>query len=138
MYYEIYESIKDRLSGLGVQTEWYNAQYEGSIIPKQIFFVEFLKSPHQQLSKQYPAQTLRVRIHVASKIISNPNGSIKGSQIQANETLALNVKGTLNRFVPVNGTTKLCTPLVFDGFDLWQRYKGWVVSFVEFDAKEKP
>jgi hypothetical protein len=133
MLYDIYSAIKTQLASLGLPTEWYNMQYEEVMINEQGIFIEF---PEQLAfgddSKELRRAPVRIRVHVYSKALRTQDG-IGDSVAEAHEDLALGAMGLLNHFLPGDGS---CSRLKFTGWQHWHRWKGWMVTFVEFEAKK--
>lgn len=133
MFYEIYKSIETALAPVprlkGVQ--WFNMQYESVIAITPVAFVEFpeLNTP-DHASKDITRIPYRVRIHIVSKVIGGQDGSINGTAIKDNETLALAVKTALSAIKPTGSNA-----LRFAGWQNWQRQNGFMITFVDFTAR---
>lgn len=133
MLYEIYTAIKIRLATLSLPQEWYNVQYEETMINEQGLFVEFpdpLK--FEADSKEQRSAPVKIRVHVYSKAIRTTDG-ISDLTVDAHEGTAENVLELLNGWLP--GILKLGR-FKFTGWQHWHRWKGWMVTFVEFEAKK--
>ncbi len=137
MYFQISNAIETQLAAETSQrAEMYNAQYDGTIIPQQILFVEFIDPGEaQQISKSDETERIRVRIHSVTKVLADASGKIMVQDKLTNDTLSAGVKTALKNFRPMKDGTPLTTPLKYKGRKPWQRYKGYLVMFVEFEAK---
>lgn len=132
MLYDIYTAIKTKLATLGLPQEWYNVQYEETIINNDGLFVEFPERlPFAGVSKDMRRAPVKIRMHIYSKALRTSDG-IPEATVQAHEALALQLKGLLDGWTPAG--TK-ASRLKFTDWHHWHRYKGWMVTFVEFDAK---
>ncbi len=142
MYNDIYTAIKSKLNtsdteGILKGIEWYNVQYESTIAITPRIFIEFpdpLKFDH--VSKDMKRTPFKTRLHVVTQVFSGTDGAIPDEQVAEHEEVANFACNTLKRFVPVKDETNLTSP--FD-FTLWQhfhKYRGWMVTLVEFEAKK--
>lgn len=132
MLYDIYQAIKTKLSSLGLPHEWYNVQYEETIISDKGLFVEF-PDPlvFDDISKDGTRATVRVRVHIYSKALRTTDG-IPDAAVAGHETTALAVKDLLQNWdSAIDGLTRLR----FRQWQHWHRYRGWMVTFVEFECK---
>jgi len=140
MFYNIYTAVKNQLTTQiaalkGV--EWYNVQYEGAIASTPRVFVEFPeKLEISQLTKQTRRAPLRMRLHVVSVAVASHEGVIPDSTAQEHETIALAAKDAIDKFTPLSGAEKLTTPMQLTGWQHFHKHKGWMVTFLEFDAKK--
>lgn len=134
MLNNIYNAIKTQLNSIETaeNTQWFNMQYENKgWVFQHGFFVEFPNQlDFEQISKQAAESPLRVRIHAYSKFIQTQEG-VSDSEVLAHETLALAAKTALKGFKPTNTTTRM----KFTGWRHWHRLNGWMVTYIEFDAK---
>ncbi len=138
MLYEIYNAIKTRLNtadtGHVLQgIEWYNVQYEASIATTPRVFIEFPDPlAITQLSKQTRSTPIKVRLHVVTQALPTADGVIDDATASAHEVVAEMVRTALE------GTGRdgvvLNTALQLTGWQHWHKYKGWMVTFVEFTA----
>jgi hypothetical protein len=133
MLYPIYSFIKTRLASLNLPQEWYNVQYEETMINESGLFVEFPEPlKFDAVSKDMRRAPVKIRIHIYSKAIRTTDG-IPDALVQAHEALADQVQNLLDGFTPANSS---CGRLTFNGWQHWHRWKGWMVTFVEFEAKK--
>lgn len=135
MLYPIYNSIKTALLAVdGVKVvQWFNAQYESTIVAEPALFIEFPNPiDPQQLSSSLQQAPLRVRVHVVSKAMASIDGSVADDSILKNEAIATAVKGCLKGL-----QIGELTPMRFVSWQHWHRWQGWMVTFVEFEAKMK-
>ena len=137
MYYNLFDDLQTRLeAATGLPVQWFNVQYEGSIINEKVLFVEFVKSEdNEQLTKQERKEALRIRVHVVTKLLSKTDGSIVEASIQANDLIASTVKASLTRYVVKNGESILTKPLYHANTEPWQRHKGWFIQFIDFTSR---
>lgn len=133
MLYPIYSFIKTKLASLNLAQEWYNVQYEETIINESGLFVEFPEPlKFDAASKDMRRSPVKIRIHIYSKAIRTTDG-IPDALVQDHESLAIQVQNLLDGFTPANNS---CGRLTFNGWQHWHRWKGWMVTFVEFEAKK--
>ncbi len=119
--------------GTALPVEWYNVQYEGTMIHENGFFVEFPeKLGFEQISKEDRRAPVKIRLHAYSKALQTQDG-ISDAQTLAHEAIAMQAKNLLDGFAPANGA---CKRLTLTGWQHWHRWKGWMVTFVEFEAKK--
>lgn len=134
MLYPIYTAVKDRLNILAQHTEWYNVQYEGTILRQTGLFIEFpdeLKfDPESKSMRRTP---VKIRVHYYSKAMQTQDG-ISDSVVLDHETIAREVMDLLDGFTPTNGS---CKRMMFMGWKHWHRWKGWMVTFIDFTAKKE-
>lgn len=139
MLYEIYTSVKTRLSTiLGLKgVEWYNVQYESAIATTPRVFIEFPEAlSFVSVSKEARRTPLKLRLHVVSQAIALTDGTVDDQTAADHEVVATSVQTTIEGFVPVNGSAKqLTSPLRLGGWQHFHKHKGWMVTFVEFDAR---
>ena len=137
MLYDIYQSIKSRLSEVdgAENTQWFNMQYENAGWPYVSgFFVEFPDGMNFAFVSQQARQaSLKVRIHVYRQNVQTHDG-IADTEVAAHETVALAVKTALDRFAPEKDGARLAKPLLFSGWQHWHRLNGWMVTYVEFTS----
>lgn len=133
MLYSIYSAIKTKLATLGLPQEWYNVQYEETMINESGLFVEFPEPlKFDDLTSDARRANVLIRIHFYSKALRTHDG-IADSQVQAHETVALQVKDLLDGWLPEGAAL---TRLKFRNWQHWHRWKGWMVTFIEFEAKK--
>lgn len=135
----IYKSIKGRIQtpdepaeAIALPVEWYNVQYEETMINDEGFFVEFPEKLNiDAISKDARRTDLTVRVHVYSKALRTSDG-IADTVVESHESTANALKELLEGFTP-EGCSK---PLKLSGWQHWHRWKGWMVTFVEFSTKK--
>jgi len=145
MLNDIYQAIKAQLNdptddldgnartGTDKTVEWYNVQYEGVMIHDDGFFIEFLnKLDFEGVSKELRRAPVKIRLHCYSKALQTHDG-ITDASVEAHETLALKAKALLDGHTPANGS---CSRVTFSGWQHWHRWKGWMVTFIDFEAKK--
>jgi hypothetical protein len=145
MLNNIYQAIKSQLTtptnsingnprtGTGKPVEWYNVQYEGTMINDDGFFVQFPELLNfQGQSKELRRAPVKIRVHCYSKALQTHDG-ITDDSVEAHEVLALKAKALLDGHTPTNGS---CSRLSFAGWQHWHRWKGWMVTFIDFEAKK--
>lgn len=142
MLYEIYNAIKTELTkpgnGLGLKgVEWYNVQYESTITSTPRVFVEFPeKLVFDHISKSNRRTPLRVRLHVVTKALTSTDGTVTDTAAQQHESTATAVYEALERFQPTAEGEALCSHMLLSGWQHFHRHMGWMVTFVEFDARK--
>jgi hypothetical protein len=138
MLNDIYTAIKAQLIAEDEDLilkgiEWYNVQYESTIANTPRIFVEFPEPlVIDAISKEARRTPVKMRLHVVTQVITGTDGTIPDALVTAHETIALWVKNTIEHFLPANGIT---TRMNLTGWQHWHKYKGWMVTFVEFEAK---
>ena len=139
MLYDIYTAIKTKLATLGLPQEWYNVQYEETMINEQGLFVEFPESlTFEGVSKDMRRAPVKIRLHIYSKALRTTDG-ISDLIVDAHEGIAEDVRDLLDGWTPPStGSTgsPTCSRLEFTGWQHWHRWKGWMVTFVEFSTKK--
>lgn len=142
MLNDIYKAIKSHLIEADEDSilkgiEWYNVQYESTIASTPRIFVEF-PNPlvFDRVSKDMKRTAFKVRLHVVTQALSGTDGAIPDTMVDAHETAANFALNTLKRFVPQAAGEDLTTPFDFTLWQHWHKYRGWMVTFVEFDAKK--
>ena len=136
----IYKNIKDQLNTIAnsEDCQWYNVQYEEKGWPFAVgFFVEFLEPlQFDDISKMKRRTPIKIRVHVYTQnIIKNAIG-ITDEETDAHEAIALQVSGILDGHIPKLAEEELCTKLIFRGWQHWHRYRGWMITFVDFECKK--
>lgn len=133
MLYSIFSAIKTKLATLNLPQEWYNVQYEETMINESGVFVEFPEPlKFDELTSDVRRAVVLIRLHIYSKALRTTDG-ISDSQVQAHEAVALQAKDLLNGWMPDNAEL---TRLKFKNWQHWHRWKGWMVTFIEFEAKK--
>lgn len=131
MLYSITKSIRAELLKRVKElrdVQKFNNQYEGIIHAEPIAFIEY-PDPIEVLpiSKQTRRADIDVRIHIASKILSDVDGVIPDKQQLAHELMALKAKNYLDGFLP----SADCTQLIFRSWQDVAEYKGWLVTWID-------
>ena len=136
----IYKAIKEHLNDADTDStlkgiEWYNVQYEGSIATTPRLFVEFPEPLNfGDLGKEAALRApVKIRLHVVTQALAGADGAIDDTVAETHETVSLWVKDTLTHFLPEDGS---CSALRFTAWQHFHKYKGWMVTFVEFTAKK--
>lgn len=145
MLYPIYQVLKqhlndpsaDGLEGIDLPNEWFNMQYDGTMIHDEGFFIEFPNELNfESVSTQMRRAPLRIRLHHYTKIVTTHDG-IPDSAVLDHEVIGHKAKKLLDGFTPLdeNGN-KLCERLQFAVWRHWHRWKGRMVTYVEFESKK--
>jgi hypothetical protein len=146
MLYEIYTAIKSHLNAADTEgiikgIEWYNVQYESTIATTPRVFIEF-PDPlvFSQFTKDARKTPVKVRLHVVTQAVTLADGAIDDSTAQAHEQVSEFVKEAIEGYAPIteinNVQTRHATSLHLTGWQHWHKYKGWMVTFVEFTANK--
>lgn len=153
MLNDIYQAVKAQLQTITgtYPVEWFNAQYEAVMIHEAGFFVEFPEALlFDQLSKDARRTPVKIRVHVYSKVVGTHDG-ITDADVEAHEAIALDALDTLDKTelikttstpAPIEGdppiitTELLSTRLQFRGWQHWHKWRGWMVTYVDFDCKK--
>lgn len=145
MLYPIYQVLKQHLNdpgeegleGIDLPNEWFNMQYDGTMIHESGFFVEFPNElDFESVSTQMRRAPLRIRLHLYSKAMATHDG-IADDTVLDHEAIAHRAKKLLDGFTPLDKDgNKLCERLLFVGWRHWHRWKGWMVTYVEFESKK--
>jgi hypothetical protein len=145
MLYPIYTALKSHLNEADENKvikgiEWYNVQYEGSIATTPRLFVEFPEPLNfgdlgKEADKRAP---VKIRLHVVTQALAGADGAIDDQVAADHEKTALWVKNKLDNFLPplTSSGAKPCLTLHFTAWQHFHKYKGWMVTFVEFTAKK--
>lgn len=133
MLNDIYQAVKSQLNPVGKPVEWYNVQYEGTMINENGFFVEFAEPLRfEPASKQMRRAPVKVRLHVYSKALQTHDG-ITDATVTEHETTAQQALALLDGFTPANNA---CSRLTFTAWQHWHRWKGWMVTLIDLEAKK--
>lgn len=140
MLYPIYTAFKQRLNQaeapaepINLPVEWFNAQYDGTIINPAGFFVEFPdKLAFENVAKDWRRAAAKVRLHYYSLLPQTQDG-IADDTVAQHEAIALQAMKLLDGYIPANESS---SRLTFTGWQHWHRWKGWMVTFIEFEAKK--
>ena len=134
MLYETFDSVRTQLSGITAlkSVQWYNAQYEGTIYVSPVVFVEFPERiPLEQVAGTANRADFALRIHIASTVTAQQDSSIPDNLIRDHEAIAEQVYDCLmgKQITMKNDRT---TSLIPTGWQHYHKYKGWMVTFVDF------
>lgn len=146
MLYEIYTAIKSHLNdadteGIIKGIEWYNVQYESTIATTPRVFIEF-PDPlvFNQFTKDARKTPVKVRLHVVTQAVTLADGAIDDATASTHEAVAEMVRAAIEGYAPTteinNVETRHATSLHLTGWQHWHKYKGWMVTFVEFTANK--
>jgi len=137
MLYDTYVLLKKRLQDLNMPTEWYNVQYEETMINDAGFFFEFPDElKFENVSKEMRRAPIKIRLHVYSNALRTTDG-IPDAAVVAHESLALQALALLDGFTPVaDDGQRVTSRLQLVSWKHWHRWRGWMVTFVEFEAKK--
>lgn len=134
MLYETFNSVRTQLSGITdlKSVQWYNAQYEGTIYVTPVAFVEFPERiPLAPVAGAANRADFALRIHIASAVTAQQDSSIPDQIIQDHEAIAQQVyDNLLGKQIVMKGDRT--TSLVPTGWQHYHKYKGWMVTFVDF------
>lgn len=133
MLHPLYKEIEALVTPIiGVKgVEWYNAQYDANIPKTPVLFVEFPEAyAPTQVSKDLLQGPLRIRIHVASKVLTAHNNKVPGNAIDQNEEIGHEVMGLLKG----NNLGGKIKPLRLISWQHWHRWQGWMVTLIEFEG----
>lgn len=136
MLYETFNSVRTLLSGITAlkSVQWYNAQYEGTIYVSPVSFIEFPdRIPFEPIAGTICRADFALRIHIVSVVTAGQDSSIPDNLIQEHEAIAEQTMALLQGKqlqMKENRTTSLSPT----GWQHWHKYKGWMVTFVDFKA----
>ncbi|RHO73411.1 hypothetical protein DW083_06075 [Parabacteroides sp. AF48-14] len=134
MLYETFDSVRELLKAIPQlkTVQWYNAQYDGIIYVSPVAFVEFPERiPLDQVAGSVSRADFALRIHIVSACTAAQDGSISDNVIQDHEAIASQVQDILQgKQIRMAGSTS--TSLVPSGWQHYHKYKGWMVTFVDF------
>lgn len=134
MLYETFTSVREKLKTISElkAVQWYNAQYEGTIYVSPIAYVEFPERiPLDQIAGTACKANAALRIHIASAVVSGQDSSISDDIIQEHEAIAEQVLDTLNG-KQLRMRQSKTTSLVPSGWQHYHKYKGFLITFVDF------
>ena len=140
MLYAIYTAIKQHLTTADTDAvikaiEWYNVQYESTIVSTPRVFIEFPEPlKFDQLSKDARRTPVKVRLHVVSQAVTGQDGQISDDIVEDHEAVATMVYNAIEGF---RLETQGLASLHLSAWQHWHRYKGWLVTFVEFEGKKQ-
>lgn len=136
MLYETFDSVRTLLRAVPElkTVQWYNAQYEGVIYVSPVAFVEFPEHiPLDQVAGLVSRADFALRLHIVSACTAAQDGSIADNIIQEHEAIAAQVMDILQgKQVRMRASTS--TRLMPSGWQHYHKYKGWMVTFVDFKA----
>jgi hypothetical protein len=141
MLFPIYTAVKNQLTTSDVDAklkgiEWYNVQYEGVITNAPRVFIEFPDAlKFDEISKDARRSPLRIRLHVVTQAIAGTDGAIPDTTAEEHEAIAKLVEGWIDTFIPQENGSNLTSMLRLTGWQHFHKYKGWMVTFLEFTAR---
>lgn len=136
MLYETFASVRTLLSGIPAlkSVQWYNAQYEGTIYVSPVAFVEFPdRIPFDPIAGTTCRADFALRIHIVSAVTASQDSSIPDNLILEHEAIAEQAMKLLQG-KQVRMQTSRTTSLTPAGWQHYHKYKGWMVTFVDFKA----
>lgn len=137
MYYQIYNQIKQHLKGLQtpIDVQWFNAQYEGTIYKTPVIFVEFPdRLDIEQAVKSSSRASLMVRLHLVTQAITSTDGTVTDATVIEHEKQSTMVADCLQS-LSITFNANPARPLSLSGWQHYQKWKGWMVTFIEFSTK---
>lgn len=120
-----------------VPVVWFNDQYNGTIAPNQVVFIEFPeRQPVDSPTKDMQRITLPIRLHIVSRVMTKPDMEIADAEIIAHEKLATDMRDELrgSTLNDIEGEA-ISTRLIWRGWQHFHRYQGWMVTWVDLDCK---
>lgn len=136
MLYESFKALRGHIETITeIQAiQWYNAQYEGVIYASPVVFVEFpSRIPLEQVTGGNFRANFAVRIHIVSASQAIQDNSIMDETIMGHEAIAEKVLKILQgKQLPMGAGRS--TSLVPCGWQHYHAYRGFMVTFVEFEA----
>ena len=134
MLNDIFKPLKDKIKVLtGIEdVQWFNMQYEAlGWVYSAGCFIEFPNPlDFGPMSKQARRTPVRIRIHCYTKVVNTHDG-VTDSDVVTHEALAVACRDELQGFNP---GSLLQRPLQFVGWQHWHKWKGWMVTFVDFEG----
>lgn len=140
MFYQIYSQIRDSLKGIEtpLELQWFNSQYEGTIYKTPIAFIEFPE--RLSIAEAYKGGSrapLLVRLHIVTTATMTQDGVINDEVILDHEALAIQVSKALNG-LPIDFNGNPARPLSIVGWQHFQKWRGWMVTFIDVATKVQP
>jgi len=137
MLYKTFKDIRTKLTPIpGIKAvQWFNAQYDGIIHTQPIVFIEFpdmLKI--EKLTKTDRRTPIVIRIHLVSAAVADAGNSIPDEVIEAHENLGHLVIEKLEN-IPIVFQAGFTRELEHTGWQHYQKYKGWMITFIEFTTR---
>jgi len=130
-----YKNIKDRLSGVtGVKhIDWFNDQYSGIIHTAPAVFIEF-PNPliFETLNETIQQAPLLVRVHTASKVLSEKDKSINELQVETHFAICNEIFKLLQGYRGTDGELLIFNSLLRTQFLHHQYLKNWMISTQDF------
>ena len=117
MLYKFFNAISTRLAS-GVASlegvEWFNAQYDGTILKAPVAFVEFPEPVNiEEASKNLTRTEITVRIHVVSKVLTKIDNMVPDQAVIDHEAIAVAVRNLLRGYT-LTETIVTVTPATED------------------------
>ena len=137
MLYNTFKDIKDKLATIaGIKAiQWFNAQYDGIIHTQPVIFIEFPdKLNFEKLTKTDRKAQIVIRIHLVSSAVADAGNCIPDDIIEAHENLGHLVIEKLEN-VPVAFQAGFTRELEHTGWQHYHKYKGWMITFIEFTTR---
>jgi len=136
MLYETFTTIREHMKQITEikAVQWYNAQYDGVIYTTPVVFIEFpSRIPLEQIAGKSFRANFAVRIHIVSASQALQDNSIPDETISGHEAIAGKVLEVLQgEQLPMGAGCS--TSLVPCGWQHYHAYRGFMVTFVEFEA----
>ena len=140
MLQQFYNPIKEELkaSTTTKDVQWFNNQYEDTtILQSGINYIEFPDSIEPEDSaKDLRRSPLRIRIHVVTKVVGKTGGGVSDAAVEQHEEFAMSCRETLE-YLRIPYDVGLTNPLVFVGWKHYHKWRGWMVTFIDFTTRIK-
>lgn len=151
MLFKFYSAIKTQLVAevaalMGV--EWFNNQYDGTIIKMPKCYVEFPDPQELEYDNKDNKRTIVVaRMHVVSKVLTKIDNVVPDTEVQAHEAIALAVRDALSGLQPtqtvvvtpatdeepeVTRTDVIGTNLKWSRWQHFHKFEGFMVTTIDF------
>lgn len=153
MYFELYQSIKKIVvAGFGLtldpitgkvtapfgselqDIQWFNNQYEGTILVAPVLFIEFAPLVINRQTKQAATTDISIRLHVVSRVVGDSDGDIPDTDVFRHESLAHRILSLLED-KPLSFLEEDTRPLRLAGWEHHHKYKGWMVTLIDLKTK---
>lgn len=136
MLYQTFTSVRSLLQAIPElkAIQWYNAQYEGTIYVSPVAFVEFPdRIPFDPIAGTTFRADFALRIHIVSAVTASQDSSIPDKIVIEHEAIAEQAM-TLLQGKQLRMKQSRTTSLTPTGWQHYHKYKGWMVTFVDFKA----
>jgi hypothetical protein len=157
MLYKFFNSIATRLSS-GVSAlegvEWFNDQYNGTILKAPMAFVEFPEPiPVEEVSKDLTRSEMTVRIHVVSKVLTKVDNTVPDQAVIDHEDVVVAVRDQLRGYtltetiltvIPedppepesiLSETLDISNKLNWRRVQHFHKFQGWMVTTLDYVFK---